>query len=37
MQRHHFKLARLSVQAYTTEAELESLAQALLAHVPECG
>ena len=33
---HHLKLARLSVQAYTTEAELEALAQALCRHVPEC-
>ncbi|MCS6847950.1 MAG: aminotransferase class V-fold PLP-dependent enzyme [Anaerolineae bacterium] len=36
IQWHHLKLARLSVQAYTTEDELETLAQALFAHVPEC-
>lgn len=33
---HGFKLARLSVQIYTTQAELDTFVDAVMKHVPEC-
>jgi hypothetical protein len=33
---HSAKLARLSVQVYTTQAELDTFVDAVMKHAPEC-